>query len=176
LKVYISAPRDKRFFIECAQEVAEGRGDKWFYPPDEFRDLDNVQILDKVMKELWLSNLVLMDVSMKHFNDEFYPNSGVMIEFGLLMNDTRKGLDYVYLFCDENTERNNLPPMIPRVEVEKYSEGEENEENFKKTILQALQDFERKAPDREQQAREAKIALQSLYELSRNKPFSTSKS
>lgn len=167
MKVYISAPRHKRFFIECVKEVVEERGDKWFYPPDESRDLDNKQILDKVMKELWLSNLVLMDVSMKCFDGECYPNSGVMIEFGLLMNDLRKGLEYVYFFCDELTERNNLPPMIPRVEVESYKEKGEYKENLKKILRQALEDFERKAPDREQQAREAKVALEKLYELSK---------
>jgi len=43
------------------------------------------------MRELKLSNLVLMDVIMKSYGGESYPNSGVMIEFGLLMNDRTKG-------------------------------------------------------------------------------------
>lgn len=165
MKVFISAPRHKRFFIVCVKEVVEERGDKWFYPPDEFRDLNDKQILDKVQRELWLSNLVLMDVSMKCYSGECYPNSGVMAEFGLLINDSRKGVEYAYFFCDESTERNDLPPMIPRVEVEQYSEGEENKENFKKVIRQALDDFLRRSPEREQQAREAKVALERLYEL-----------
>lgn len=163
MKVYISAPRDKRFFIECVKAVVEERNDKWFYPPDESRDLDDKQILDKAMKELWLSNLVLMDVSMECFNDKCYPNSGVMIEFGLVMNDSRKeGLGNVYLFCDEATERSRLPPMIPRVEVEQYSESEGNRENFKKIIRHAIEDFERKLPERLQQALDEKVALSRL--------------
>lgn len=150
------------FFIECVKEVIEERDDKWFYPPDEFRDLDNKQILDKVKKELRLSHLVLMDVSMKCFGDECYPNSGVMIEFGLLMNDPKKGLDYTYFFCDEPTRRNDLPPMIPRVEIERYSENEENRENFKKIVRQALEDFDRKVPQRLDQALGAKVVLERL--------------
>jgi hypothetical protein len=160
--VYISAPRENRFFIDCVKAVVEEAGDKWYYPPDEFRDLDNKQILDKVKKELWLSHLVMMDVSMKLHNGECYPNSGVMIEFGLLINDSRKGLDYAYLFCNDSTERNDLPPMIPRVEVESYSEGEANRESFKKIIRQALEGFHRKIPERLQQALGAKVALTEL--------------
>jgi hypothetical protein len=163
LKVYISAPREKRFFIECVKEIIEQRGDKWFYPPDESRDLDDKQILDKVMKELWFSNLVLMDVSMKCFDDKCYPNSGVMIEFGLLMNASGKeGIHDAYLFCDDRTDRSRLPPMIPRVEVEQYSENEENRENFKKIIQSRLEDFQGKIPERYKKALEAKDALATL--------------
>lgn len=164
LRVFVSAPRQKRFFIDCVKEVVDERSDRWFYPPDEFRDLDDKQILDKVKRELRDSNLVLMDVSMKSCDDESYPNSGVMIEFGLVVNDPRKGIDFAYFFCDETTERNDLPPMIPRVDVEQYSEDEENRENFKKIIRQALEDFERKAPDKLQKALGAQFALQMLYE------------
>lgn len=166
LKVYISAPREKRFFIECVKEVVGERGDKWFYPPDESRDLDDKQILDKVMRELWFSNLLLMDVSMKCFDNECYPNLGVMIEFGLLMNASGKeGLGNVYLFCDDRTDRNKLPPMIPRVEVEQYSENEENRENFKKVIQSRLEDFQRKIPERLQKALETKDALAKLLRV-----------
>lgn len=174
MKVYISAPREKRFFINCIKEVVAKRGDKWFYPPDEARDLDDKQILEKVTRELVLSNLVLMDVSMRVFNGQCYPNSGVMIEFGLLMNDRTKGLDYAYLFCDETTERNDLPPMIPRIEVEQYLDKKENEEDFKKVILQRVEDFERKAPDRLQKALGEKHALEELHLRSKTE-YSTTK-
>jgi hypothetical protein len=157
------------------KEVVEGRNDKWFYPPDEFRDLDDKQILEKVMRELSLSNLVLMDVSMKSYDGECYPNSGVMIELGLLMNDHTKGLGYVYFFCDEKTERNDLPPMIPRVDVQQYTENANNREDFKKIILHALEDFERKAPDRLQQALGVRFAIEALYESSKYS-YATSKS
>lgn len=165
MKVFISAPNEKRFFIECAKEVITEQGDKWYYPPDEFRDLDDKQILEKVVRELWFSNLVLMDVSTKDFDGKCYPNSGVMIEFGLLINDSRKGLSHVYLFCDENTDKNKLPPMIPRVQVDSYQDNPENKENFKETLRQALKDFLKKAPERLQKSREREDALERLVEL-----------
>lgn len=158
LNVFISAPRQKRFFIENVIEVLKERKDKWFYPPDEFRDLDDRQILDKVKRKLRQSNLVLMDVSMKCFNGECYPNSGVMIEFGLLVRDPSIGLESAYFFCDETTDRDHLPPMIPRVEVEQYTEREDNRENLTKKIRQALEEFDRTAPERLRRIQNAKAA------------------
>lgn len=84
------------------------------------------------MRELKLSNLVLMDVSMKSYGGESYPNSGVMIEFGLLMNDRTKSLEYVYFFCDERTERNNLPFMIPRVDLQPHRDNANTMRVFQK--------------------------------------------
>lgn len=166
MRVYISAPRQKRFFIECVKGVVEEKRGTWFYPPDKFRDLDDKQILKKVMREMRKAHVVLMDVSMKNVDDEWYPNSGVMIEFGLLMRDPTKGLGSAYIFCDETTDRDHLPPMIPRVQVDQYSE---NEEDFKETVRCALEAFGRKVLDREQQARERAGALERLYELSKER-------
>ena len=52
--------------------------------------------------------------------------------------------------------------MIPRVEVEQYSENEENRENFKKIIRQALEDFQKIVPERLQKALQTKDALMRL--------------
>ena len=162
LRVYISAPRQKTFFIRCVREVAEKRGDKSIYPPDVFRDLDDKQILEKVMRELRDSHLIVMDVSMRNFNGEWYPSSGVMMELGVIVEDPTKGLNSVYFFCDELTDRHHLPPMIPRIEVQKYSE---NDENLKKLLRKALDGFERKAPERLRQALKAQTAAKIMCEI-----------
>lgn len=162
MKVFISAPREKRFFIRCVKEVAEERCDKSVYPPDSFRNLDDKQILEKVIRELRSSHLVLMDLSMKNLNGVWYPNSGVMIEFGLLLRDPTKGLSSAYFFCDESTGRSHIPPMIPRIEVQQYTEGDQKK--FKQTIRTCLEDFEKKAPERLRLALEAQTATETMYE------------
>lgn len=161
LKVYISSASQKTFFISCVKEVAEKRGDEPIYTPDIVRDLDDVQILEKVKRELRASHVILMDVSMKNIDNKWYPNPGVMIEFGLAVKDPTKGLSSVYFFCDESTDRHQLPPMIPRIEVQKYSE---NDDNLKKFIEKSLDDFEGKAFERLHRALEAQAVAEMMYE------------
>jgi len=158
--VYISAPREKTFFIRCVKGVADDRGDEWVYPPDSFRDLNDKQILEKVIRKLRASHLVLMDISMNNLDGEWRPNSGVMVEFGILVRDPTKGLSSAYFFCDESTDRHHLPSMIPRIEVQKYTE---NDESLKEIIRTCLEAFERKAPERLRLALEAQVAAETMY-------------
>lgn len=160
VKIFISAPRGKRTFIDCVNSVAQERGDRTIYPPDEFRDLRDRQLLEKAMREVRTSHLVLMDVSMENLGEKWYPNSGVMIEFGLVMNDPTKGIECVYMFCDQDTERDHLPPMIPRVEVTQYSEN--NEDELKGFIRTALQEYGEAVPERLRQALLVKHATEIL--------------
>lgn len=164
MKIFISAPKEKQKFIKCVKEVAQERNDEVVFCPDKFRDLRDKQLLDKVMRELETSHLVLMDVSMKKFDSEWYPNPGVMIEFGLVVKDLAKGLGFVYMFCDQNTDRNQLPPLIPRVEVIQYSE--DNEDELKDFVRKALQKFEKDVPEMLRQALQAKGAIELIYRTS----------
>jgi|YelNatPaOPRAMG01_1025707.scaffolds.fasta_scaffold26291_5 hypothetical protein len=164
MKIFISAPREKEKFIKCVKEVAHERNDEVIFCPDQFRELRDKQLLDKVIRELETSHLVLMDVSMKKFDDEWYPNPGVMIEFGLVVKDITKGLGFVYMFCDQNTDRNQLPPLIPRIEVIQYSE--DNEDELKNLIRTALQKFEKDVPEMLRQALQAKGAIELVYRTS----------
>jgi len=160
MKIFISAPKDKKFFIECVEAVAKARNDEWIYCPDRFRKLKDLQLLKEVMRELTDAHIVLMDLSMKKFGDEWYPNSGVMIEFGLLMKDTTKGLGFVYMFCDDKTKRDNLPPMVPRVKVQQYSEN--HPEALKQMVSKALEEFLRESPERERKLLEVYGATTTL--------------
>ena len=164
MKIFISAPREKEKFIKCVKEVAHERNDEVIFCPDQFRELRDKQLLDKVIRELETSHLVLMDVSMKKFDDEWYPNPGVMIEFGLVVKDITKGLGFVYMFCDQNTDRNQLPPLIPRIEVIQYSE--DNEDELKNLIRTALQKFEKDVPEMLRQALQAKGVIVLVFRTS----------
>lgn len=113
------------------------------------------------MRELKASHLVLMDVSMENLDGEWYPNPGVMIELGLLVKDPSKGLDSIYFFCDESTDRQRLPPMIPRVEVQEYAE---NDERFEDIVRASLEAFEKQAPEKLRLALEAQAATETMYE------------
>lgn len=161
MKIFISAPSEKKVFRKCVEEATGSRKDEWVYCPEKFRKLKDMQLLEEVMRELGESHIILMDLSMKKFgSDEWYPNSGVMIEFGLIVEDPTKGLGFVYMFCDDKTERDHLPPMIPRVKVQQYSENEP--EKLKQMIDKALEDFLSESPERERKLREAYVATTAL--------------
>lgn len=145
MKIFISASSEQSFFVECVREVANERHDDVVFCPEKFRDLRDKTLLDKVFRELNTSHLVLMDLTMNQCTDEFYANSGVLVEYGLLI--AMKSLEYIFMFCEESTDRDRLPPLIPRTEVTPYST--DDREVFKEMIRKAIEQFEREAPERE---------------------------
>lgn len=165
MKMFISAGKRKEIFVKCVEEVAQERGDSSVFCPTKFRDLIDKQLLDKILRELDSSHLILMDVSMEKIGESWHPNAGVMVEFGLVVKDLTKGLEFIYMFCDQATERNQLPPMIPRVEVQQYDETKIDE--LKEFIRQAVQKYERAVPERLRQALQAKGASQIMYEIAK---------
>lgn len=145
MKIFISAPSEQIFFIECIREVASERNDDVVFCPEDFRNLRDRTLLDKVYREMDSSHLILMDLTMVKKDDKWYANSGVLIEYGLLVGI--KSLEYVFMFCEESTDRDRFPPLIPRTEVNSYST--DDRDGFKKLIRQAIERFEREAPERE---------------------------
>jgi hypothetical protein len=164
--MFISADMRKEIFVKCVEEIAQERGDTSVFCPTKFRELRDKQLLDKVIRELDSSHLVLMDVSMEKIGENWYPNAGVLVEFGLIVKDLTKGLDFVYMFCDQTTERTQLPPIIPRTEVQKYDESKINE--LKEFIRQAVHKYEQGVPERLRQALQAKGISQIMYEISKS--------
>lgn len=171
MKIFLSAPKGRKAFRKCVEEVARARNDECIYCPEKLRQLKDAQLLEEVKRELVESHIVLMDLSMRKFEgDEWYPNSGVMIEFGLVMNDPKKGLGHVHLFCDKDTQRDHLPPMIPRAKVQEYSE--DSPEELKTIINKLLDDFLNEAPERERKLLEAYTATTALikYQVTYGSP------
>lgn len=164
--MFISADKRKEVFVKCVEEVAQERGDSSIFCPTKFRELMDIQLLDKVLRELNSSHLVLMDVSMEKIGENWYPNAGVMVEFGLIVKDLTKGLEFVYMFCDQATERTQLPPIIPRTEVQKYDETKIDE--LKESIRQAVHKYEQAVPERLRQALQAKGATQIMYDIAKS--------
>lgn len=165
MKIFISAPRKKEVFRKTVEAIAQEKGHSTIYCPEQFRNLKNKQLSDKVIRELKTSHLVFMDVSMKKSGKEWFPNSGVLIEFGLAMNDPTKGLDFIYFFCDKDTDKNHLPPLIPRVEVTEYSE--KDEDALKDDIREALRNYEKDLPERLRRAKLRAIGTEIAYETSK---------
>jgi hypothetical protein len=145
MKIFISAAIEQTFFVECIKEVATERHDDVVFCPEKFRDLRDKTLLDKVTREMDESHLVLMDLTITQHNEEWFVNSGVLIEYGLFVGT--KGLEYGFMFCEESTDRDRLPPLIPRTEVTPYST--QDREGFKKVVKEAIEKFERDAPERE---------------------------
>lgn len=167
MKIFISAPSEQTVFLECIKEVADERHDDVVFCPEKFRTLRDRTLLDKVYREMDESHLILMDLTMKKINPEWYANSGVLIEYGLLVGI--KSLEYVYMFCEEATDRDHLPPLIPRTEVKSYSTNDRD--GLKKRIREAIEKFEREAPERERRVmREANASKTLLLSYMRDSP------
>ena len=149
-------------FVRCVESVAQEKHNSTVFCPTQFRELADKQLLDKIMRELETAHLVMMDVSMEKIGEYWFPDAGVMIEFGLVVKDPSKGLEFLYMFCDQVTERNHLPPMIPRLEITKYDEQKEDE--LKNYIRLALEKFERAVPEKLRQALQAKAATQIMLQ------------
>jgi hypothetical protein len=100
-----------------------------------------------------------MDLTMEHLDDHWYANSGVLIEYGLLVG--RKSLKYVFMFCEESTDRDRLPPLIPRTEVTTYSP--EDRDGLKKLIRGAIEQFKRESPERERRIAKMADASRTMF-------------
>ena len=159
MKIFISASSNSRVFIDAIREVALARGDPPpFFCPDLYRYPEETDLLRKVLGRLDDSHLVLMDVSMTMCDDQYVVNQGVLIEFGLCIY--WRGLQYVYLFCDENTDRMQLPPLMPRVDVQQYNSNDP--ESIRDLVRNVLATFERELPERERRFQRQSFAALNL--------------
>ena len=99
-----------------------------------------------------------MDVSTTPCDEKFIVKQGVLIEFGLVIY--WRGIEYVYLFCNEDIDRDRLPPLIPRVEVVQYDSSDS--EALRVLIRTAISTFENELPERERNFKQQSIAALSL--------------
>lgn len=150
MRVFLSSNRGDAFFIGAVkQAVGELNGKlgpgivDLVYPPEGL-GIDSGKILTNVL-EIIRSDVVLLNVSPERIGDKAVTNSGVLIEYGIVLGQhsvpTAKRLpEPIYrIFCGDDFHRSDLGPLMSQEDVIPFSREEAGKVELTQRVVKLIQ-------------------------------------
>lgn len=146
MKVFISSDSFHNFFIDKVTEVIEKKSQQLFnlasarikriYPPSQRGRATQTGLLEKISK-IKEADLVIMNITPLEIDGQFFVNSGVLIEYGILVGLDE--LNKLSIFCEERYPLETLSPLFHGRDIQSFA-TDDNGEQLKERVRPIIED------------------------------------